>query len=267
MLKINIPEPSQWTSNNEIDRIALECNLLYRETCGSKRGFPVDVEHFADAVLEISVEQNHFDAPQEGAVALARCKPDARDASRFVIEFNEAHRKYFEEKPQTRRTTGAHEVGHIALKHHDKLGFLQTPSLFDDLTPEPKFLHKTAWSHHGFSADELKSLCEMALNGNERVRKFLQNLDEHFEERWMFWQAEHFALCFLIPKDLVLNVLNSGFDATNWRAIYSLGEEFGVPGAMMVTRLKKLNVIEIHGKQIVLGGLLRQKHLSGEQVF
>ena len=241
--------------------------MLYRDKYGNKRGFPVDVEHFADSVLEISVEQNYFDAPQEGAVALARCKPDSRDASRFVIEFNEAYQKYFDEKPQKRRTTGAHEVGHIALKHHDKLGFLQTPSLFDDLTPEPKFLHKTAWSHHGFSAAELKSLCEMALNGNERVRKFLQNLDEHFEEEWMFWQAEHFALCFLMPKDLVLNVLNSGFDATNWRAIYSLGEEFDVPGAMMVTRLKKLNVIEIHGKQIVLGGLLRQKHLSSDQVL
>ena len=267
MLKIKIPEPSQWTSNPEIDRVALECNLLYREKFGDKRGFPVDVEHFADAVLQISVVQNCFEAPQEGAVALARCKPDPRDASRFVIEFNETHQKHFEVKPHARRTVGAHEVGHIALKHHDKMASGQSGFLFDDIKPEPKFLHKTEWSHHGFSAGELKDLCEMALNGDERVRKFLKSFDEHFEEKWMFWQAEHFALCFLIPQDLVMNALNSGFDATNWRAIYGLGEEFGVPGAMMATRLKKLNAMEIHGKQISLGGLLKQKHLPGEQVF
>lgn len=266
MLKINVPEPSQRTSNAEIDRIALEYNLLYREECGSKPGFPVDVEHFADAVLKVSVEQNYFDAPQ-GAVALARCKPDPRDASNFVIEFNEAHQKHFEEKPLSRRTVGSHEVGHIALKHHDKLGNSQSGFLFDDIKPEPKFLHKTEWNHHGFSADELKHLCEMALNGNEHARKFLAGLDEHFEERWMFWQAEHFALCFLIPKDRVFDAINSGFDATNWRAIYSFGEEFGVPGAMMATRLKKLNVIEIHDKKISLGGLFRQKHLLVEQII
>jgi hypothetical protein len=51
----------------------------------------------------------------------------------------------------------------------------------------------------------------MALSGNEKVRKFLQGFDEHFEEKWMFWQAEHFALCFLIPKDCVFNILNAGF--------------------------------------------------------
>lgn len=266
MLKIKVPEPSQWTSNPDIDQIALECNLLYREKCGNRRGFPVDVEQFADAVMEISVVQTYFDAPQ-GAVALARCKPDTRDATRFVIEFNEAHRKHFEEKPESKRTIGSHEVGHIVLRHHDKLNQIQTPSLFDDFTPEPKFLHKTEWNHHAFSADELKSLCEMALGGDDRVRKFLQSFDDHFEEKWMFWQAEHFALCFLIPKDSLLNTLDSGFNPTNWREIYSLGEKFGVSGSMMATRLKKLNAIEIYGKQIVLGGLLKQKNLLNERIL
>lgn len=267
MLKIDVPAPSQWTKHNDIDQVALECNLLYRAKCGDKRGFPVDVEQFADSVLEISVEQNYFDAPQ-GAVALARCKPDPRDTSRFVIEFNEAHRKIFDEKPDKRLITGAHEVGHIVLKHHNKLACPKTMSLFGDfVTAEPKFLHKTDWQHHGFSAEELKNLCEIALNGDEKVRKFLGSFDEHFEEKWMFWQAEHFALCFLIPRDVVLNALNADFDATDWRAIYSFGEEFGVSGAMMATRLKKLNAIEIHGKQIALGGLLKQKNLLGGQVF
>lgn len=62
-------------------------------------------------------------------------------------------------------------------------------------------------------------------------------------------------------KDAILNFLNSGFDITSWRAIYSLGEEFGVPGLMMTTRLKKLKAVEIHGKQISIGGLLKQKSL------
>ena len=82
----------------------------------------------------------------------------------------------------------------------------------------------------------------------------------------MFWQAEHFALCFLIPKDLLLNALDSGFNPTNWREIYDLGEQFGVTGSMLATRLKKLNAIEIHGKQIVLGGMLKQKNLLSEQI-
>lgn len=265
MLKINVPEPSQWTSNPDIDQIALEYNLLYREKCGNGRGYPVDVEQFADTVLEISVVQNYFDAPQ-GAVALARCKPDERDTTRFVIEFNEAHRQKLEEKPECNRAVGSHEVGHIVLRHHDKLNLSQTPSLFDDFKPEPKFLHKTEWNHHAFSADELKCLCEMALNGNDRVRKILQGFDEYFEEKWMFWQAEHFALCFLIPKDSLLNALDSGFNPTNWREIYDLGEQFGVTGSMLATRLKKLNAIEIHGKQIVLGGMLKQKNLLSEQI-
>lgn len=260
---INTPEPSQWTSNEEIDQIALEYNLLYREKCG-KQGFPIDVEHFADVVLETSVEQSPFDAPPE-AIALARCKPDPRDNTHFVIQFNENHLKYFDDKPFARRAVGSHEVGHIVLRHHDKLNQNQTPSLFDDFTPEPKFLHKTKWNHHSFTADELKNLCEIALKGNEKVRKILQNFDEHFEEKWMFWQAEHFALCFLIPRDLLIRALDSGFNPTNWREIYKVGEEFGVSGSMMATRLKKLNAIEIHGKQIVLGGLLKQKNLLNEQ--
>jgi hypothetical protein len=266
MLKINVPEPSRRTSNREIDRIALECNLLYRAKCRNKQGFPVDVEHFADAVLEISVVQTHFDAPP-GGVAYARCKRDERNPSRFVIEFNENHQKHFAEKPESQRAVGSHEVGHIVLKHHDQFTNNSTKSLFDDFAPEPKFLHRAGWSHHGLSDDELKDLCEMALEGDERVRNFLHSLNDCFEEEWMFWQAEHFALCFLIPQDSVMNLLNSDFNVTDWRAIYNRAKEFGVSGSMLATRLKKLNAIEIHGKQIVLGGFLKQRRLSGEQVL
>lgn len=101
----------------------------------------------------------------------------------------------------------------------------------------------------------------MALQGNEKVRKILKNFDDHCEEEWMFWQAEHFAMCFLIPKDAILQILNSGYDVTSWKSIYNLGDEFGVPGSMMATRLKKLKAIEIHDKQISLGGLLKQPNL------
>lgn len=256
---INSHQPSQWTSNDEVDQIALEYNLLYREKCG-KQGISINVEHFADLVLEISVEQSRLEVIP-GAIALARCKPDPRDTSTFVIQFNEDHQKYFDENPTARRTVGSHEVGHIVLRHHDKMIQFQTPSLFDDFKPEPKFLHKTLWKHHSFSADDLKNLCEMALQGNEKVRKILKNFDDHCEEEWMFWQAEHFAMCFLIPKDAILQILNSGYDVTSWKSIYSLGDEFGVPGSMMATRLKKLKAIEIHDKQISLGGLLKQPNL------
>jgi hypothetical protein len=43
-------------------------------------------------------------------------------------------------------------------------------------------------------------------------------------------------------------------DITNWRTIYNLGDEFGVPGSMVASRLKNLKIIEIgDDKRISLG--------------
>lgn len=260
MIRINAPEPSRYTSNSDIDEIALVCNKLYREKCGNAVGFPVDVEHFADSVLEVSIEQSYFKAPK-GVIAYARCKPDERDPSRFLIQFNEAHQNIFNGKPEIYRSVGSHEVGHIVLKHHAKLACNLTKSLFDDFITEPKCLHKTEWRQCAFSDEELKILCEAAVAGNDQVRSVLLNLDNHLEEEWMFWQAEHFVKCFLIPKDRLMEVLESNFDITDWRVIYKLGIDFGVSGSMLASRLKKIGAIDINGKQITLGKMFKHSVL------
>ena len=257
MIKINAPAPSEWTKYRDIDDAALVCNQIYREKCGDRNGFPVDVEHFADACLEASIEQTFFKVPT-GAIVSARCKPDERDPTRFVIQFNETHREFFKENPVAHRAVGSHEAGHIVLKHHNKLGCALTPSLFEDFKPEPKCLHKAEWKPDGITAEQIETLRRLAVKGNEEARAILLDMNNHLEEEWMFWQAEHFVKCFLIPKDRLLEVLETNLDITNWRTIYNLGEEFGVPGSMVASRLKQLKIIEIGGdKRIALGRMSR----------
>lgn len=200
MIKITAPNPSQWTKYSDIDDTALICNQIYREKCNNKIGFPVDIEYFADAVLEASIEQTFFKVPT-GAIVSARCMPDERDPSRFVIQFNEKHREFFEQNPPVHRAVGSHETGHIVLKHHNKLGCVLTPSLFDDFKPEPKCLHKTEWKPDGITQEQIEVLRQLAVKGNEEARAILLDMNNHLEEEWMFWQAEHFVKCFLIPKD------------------------------------------------------------------
>ena len=253
MIKINAPAPSEWTKYSDIDDAALVCNQIYREQCGDKNGFPVAVEHFADACLEASIEHTFFKVPT-GAIVSARCKPDERDPTRFVIQFNETHREFFKENPAAHRAVGSHEAGHIVLKHHNKLGCALTPSLFEDFKPEPKCLHKTEWKPDGVTAEQIEALRRLAVKGNDEARAILLDMDNHLEEKWMFMQAEHFVKCFLIPKDRLMEVLELNYDFTAWRTYHELGEEFGVRYSMVVSRLKNLKIIEVgNDKRISLG--------------
>lgn len=74
----------------------------------------------------------------------------------------------------------------------------------------------------------------------------------------MFWQAEHFASCFLIPRDRVLERLNAGCEVSGWPAIYRLAERFGVSPTMMKKRLVKMGAIVIENNRPEVGPLLSQ---------
>lgn len=61
----------------------------------------------------------------------------------------------------------------------------------------------------------------------------------------MFWQAECFARCLLIPNDLLQAALRKNWNFHSWSSVYDLARAFGVSGTMMGNRLKKIGVIEV----------------------
>ena len=79
------------------------------------------------------------------------------------------------------------------------------------------------------------------------------------EPDWMFWQAEHFSMCFLIPRDRLFQFLNEGREVSSWFAIRRLAEDFGVSPSMMRVRLSKLGAVQMSvDGQPILGPLLLQ---------
>lgn len=257
---IEVPIPSKFNKHSDIDDLALKLNSLYRKECNNNMGYPVDPEFFADCVLETSIIWENIDSPPD-TIVLARCHPDNRNDSNFIISLNEIYRDFFEERKDIHRAATSHEIGHIILKHHDKLFDNSLPTLFDLGTKEIPYLHSTKSSFNSLSKDEIKTLCELALDGNATARDYLLKLNDKLEEEWMFWQAEHFAMCFLVPKDRLFEIFESNYDLTKWRVIYKLADDFGVSGSMMANRMKKCGAIEIYNKQIKHGQLFKQKTL------
>lgn len=254
-----VPTPKRFNKNSEIERIALDFNKLYRKQSPNKIGYPVDPDFFADCILETSIVWEIIESPPNTTV-FARCFPDNRNESDFVISINEKHRNFFQERPEIFRAVMSHEIGHLVLRHHEKLLAGHTPSLFGE-EPEVPYLHSTKCKSSFLSKDEFQALCKMAIGGNRGAHDLILQMNNKFEEEWMFWQAEHFAMCFLIPQDRVFEVFESDYNFTNWRGIYQLGSDFGVSGAMMAQRLKKIGAIEIDDKTISLGPLFKQKRL------
>jgi len=65
----------------------------------------------------------------------------------------------------------------------------------------------------------LNEWCKRAFKGDEEARRKLLRFQDRLEPEWMFWQAEHFAACFLIPRDRLLECLNAGREVGIWFAM------------------------------------------------
>jgi hypothetical protein len=263
MLTIEVPKPSQYIKHTVVEEVATECNRLYRKLQRHDHGFPVDVLAFADLDLGITIDWGDIDEP-ECTTVFAKCGPDPIDVSRYIITINIRYRELFDLRPDLLRSCIAHEIGHVILRHFTwnarptNIGLL-----FPDIQPEPCVLHDSAWKPHAFTKQEMDEWCRQASKGDEAARQKLRQLEDRLEPEWMFWQAECFSMCFLIPRDRLRELFDEGWGVSNWPAIYRLAHHFGVSPSMMKARLKKMGAITIEGGTIGLGQMFRQKGLLG----
>jgi len=245
-ISTEIPDPSQFVKYEVIDGIAMEYNRASREKKGQKGNYTIDVELLTDQ-LEISVQWEEVEEP-DGTLFLARYTPPPEEN----ITINQRHTDLFDERPHVFVAAVGHEIGHKVLRHGDysETGTTALP-LFPDATPKPQYFHKSSWGQYGMTREDVekhkalvKEVAKRAMIDKE-ARQLIAQIQCFYEPEWIFWQAEHFARCLLIPKDLLLGELENPWDLSRWGDIYRLGELFGVSGPMMKARLVKLGIIKI----------------------
>lgn len=247
---IDIPAPSRYVSHETVDEIATKCNQAYRMLSKNKLGFSIDVDKLID-LLELNTMWEEMDEPEE-ATLLAAYNPDAEG----LVIINEKHRDFFESRPDVYGACLGHEVGHHVLGHLRRSTMdEEMPLLFAEEQPKQQLLHRSTWYQYGMSMEEVRKLKERERSLSQRLvkkalvsetaRQTLEHMNDRFEPLWMFRQAEHFSLCLRIPRDQLYDILEEGWDFTQWGPIYRLAERFLVSGTMMKVRLEKLGVIEI----------------------
>lgn len=255
MLRIEIPhpDPSPFVLNETVGIISTAYSRAFREKYPAREGALLDVDRLVD-FLEISILEEEEDEP-EGARILASTQNDPVHGATIIV--NKRYRDFFKERPDVYAAAVGHEVGHIALAHLDILAAPpeQTSLLFDVQSRPAVRLHKSTWGWYGLSKAEIENLkarereaiatmLKAPSISNEAI-KTLKELDSHLEPDWMFWQAECFARCLLIPNDLLQAALRKNWNFYSWSSVYDLARAFGVSGTMMGNRLKKIGVIEV----------------------
>lgn len=247
---LDVPAPSQFVSHEVVDEIATRCNQAYRARNNSKPNYVVDMDRFLD-LLEVSTLCEEIEEP-EGATMLACYTPD--DGG--LVTINRTHEDFFKSRPDVYAACLGHEAGHCVLRHLEQpVPEDEAPLLIKDSPPRQRLLHKSTWYQYGLSQAEVRELREKEKRLSERLvrkalvsekaRDTLEQMRNRFEPLWMFRQAEHFSLCLRIPRDLLSDMLEEGWDFTRWGPIYRLAERFRVSGTMMRVRLEKLDVIEV----------------------
>jgi hypothetical protein len=245
-VRAEIPDPSQFVKHDTIDGIAMEYSKAYREQGNKKAGYPVDAELLTD-LLEISVLWEDVEEPS-GALFLARYTPPPEEK----ITINQRHTDLFDERPYVFAAALGHEIGHKVLRHSEHSETVTiAPTLFSVDPPKAQQFHKSSWGQYGMSKEDVEKrkalVQEVAKRAmvSQDARQLIAQLQCFYEPEWMFWQAEHFSRCLLVPKDLLFAELEKAWDLSRWADIYRLGELFGVSGPMMKARLVKLGIIEI----------------------
>ena len=247
---LDIPKASRYVSHRIVDDLALEANRQFRLKAHNKQTLALDVEAFLD-FLELSVVWEDIEEPEGTAFFANFCADDDG-----LVTINERHREFFDSRPDVYAACLGHEAGHYVLRHWERGATgQQNLSLFSELTPKTQLFHKSSWFQYGLTREEVQNLKAAESRLKEKLAKTallsttardtLNQLDDHFEPEWMFWQAEHFSLCLRIPRDKLEPQLEEGWDFNSWRPIYRLAERFRVSPSMMRLRLEKLGVIEI----------------------
>jgi hypothetical protein len=261
MLDLDVPKPSPYLKHSIVEDVATECNKLYRQAISQPKGFPVEVIPFADFELEVTIEWAKIEEP-EYTVVFAKCCPDPKSEGRYVVTVNSRYRELFEVRPDLLNACLAHEIGHLVLRHHYWHARPQNmDSLFPDINIEPRCLHDSSWKPLAFTKQDMNEWCLKAFQGDEEARKRLVQLQDRLEPDWMFWQTERFSMCFLIPRDRLLQLLNDGSEVSSWLAIRRLAEPFGVSSSMMRTRLVKMGAVVIRDGKPETGPLLQQRSI------
>ncbi|MDQ4121296.1 MAG: ImmA/IrrE family metallo-endopeptidase [Acidobacteriota bacterium] len=251
-LPFSIPEPSRYVSHPKVDEIAVDVNKFYRQQLNHPEGHIVDVENFIKNALGIEILWKNIPEP-ENRVCFAQLECEN---GVFKINLNQNHKTLFLSKPELLRSCLSHEIGHFILKHFDCLYVSETQgNLFNVEETSKIYFHDSAWRQLGLSYEdfvEFKNGLAKTAWTNERDREWLIHFEDRLEPDWMYWQAEQFSSCFLIPKDKLFDCLETGLNLAEWRSLYWLRDKFGVSISMIKVRLEKLRLIEVKDRQIFL---------------
>ena len=244
---VNIPPPSRYVSHDRVDDIANEIRKAFDTATNNNADF-IDVVLFVHEALNKDLVWRPIPEPED-RICFASI-----DSVR--ISLNEIHSSLFKSKPFILRSCLSHEIGHEVLGHLDLLSVDENQgTLFESKPTSEIIFHDSRWSQFNLSRDELRDVKnELARQSfaDPEIREMLRTLEDKLEPEWMFYQAEQFAACFLIPRDRLFDHLETGLDISKWPNIYKLAEIFGVSASMMKVRLEKLKLIETDGKEVTL---------------
>lgn len=242
---MDVPSPSRFIKHDVVDEIASDLNLQHRSEATRELCF--DVESFTKNVLQRPVVWEPIQEPPNRV-----CFASITDER---ITLNENHRGLFATIPFLIRSCLSHEIGHDTLRHlellraNDAQGNLFTAASVQEKTN----FHDSRLAGLGLDREEIAELkADLAREAISDPNSYnlLKTLEDKLEPEWMFWQAEQFAACFLLPKDRVLDYLETGIDLSRWPALYGIAEDFGVSCSMVKIRLEKLKIIKVTGKTI-----------------
>lgn len=249
-LKGVVPKPSKYNPHKLIDEVATSFSKTYRELASEDGASPFKVKKLLD-LMKINLNIEAIDEP-ENCFFFASYFEDEGTKQMTV---NEKHLDFFRKNPMVFRQTVGHEIGHSALKHFECYEQDGAPNLFLNPKLEPPVFHNSVWAHYTLTKEEVEQLKRLNKRAqqvlvkraviNDDAREALNALNNKFEPEWMFWQAEYFGLCLLIPSDLILKELENPWDLTSWSNICKLAEIFSVKPSMMKTRLKKMRLIDV----------------------
>lgn len=242
---IDVPKPSRFVSHPKVDEIANHIREAFEQAADLNTD-QLDVQYFLKEALDREVVWEKIEEPA-GRSCLASINRDR-------VTVNKNYRTLFHSKPFVLRSCLSHEIGHDILRHLEAIEENPNQSSLFDSSPSLEIaFHDSSWHGFGLTHEEFSQLrTELALESfdNPESREALRALDNKMEPEWMYYQAEQFASCFLVPKNRLFRHIENGVDITNWNSLYWLRDQFNVSISMITVRLQKLKLITINGKQI-----------------
>ncbi len=259
-IPIEVPEPSQYVSHPKVEEIATEVNKFYRTQLNHPEGHIVDVENFTKNALGIEIIWEEIQEP-ENRICFAQVSCGNNG---YKIKLNQKRRLLFDSKPELLRSSLSHEIGHCVLRHFECLNTNENQgNLFNAKENSNNYFHDSAWRQLGLSHEDfisVKNGLAKTAWANKEDKELLDFFEDRLEPNWMYWQAEQFSSCFLIPHDKLFDYLETGLNLAEWRSLYWLRDKFGVSISMVKVRLEKLKLIELkNGKLMVVPKPIQNK--------